>query len=410
MYKIARHKVILSNISYLSIFQVSNLLLSTVTYPVLIHHLGSNIYGHVVYAQAISTYLCLIVNFGLNFVGTKEISVYRKRPQKVSRTVSVIIQLKGCLFLISAMCMFVLALILGARGSELTLYMLSLWVCLTDLVFPTWYFQGIEKMLNIAVISIVNKSITLGLICTLVRSPENMLLVPLIYFFGAGMMGVSSFIILKKQGVKLRRQKLLLMALYLKKSYVIAVSNIIYSLNDVNVLVVRQFSPYEVVAYMDLASKVTNIIVTLLDVTSQAVLPRMSITKDAAFLRKVLLLAIVESLLFLLMIEVFAPRIVLVLGGKSMATAIPLVRLLAFVFPIYIVGALLGRNAMLVRGHNRPVLISMALAAIVYFTILSMVNYTIGSLTVTVVCWAWLISYAVQTLYRYLKCQQLAVI
>ena len=62
---IYRYKTLIENFGYLTLLQICNLLIPLVTYPYLINTLGKNLYGVIIYSQAIVSYLAIFVNWDL---------------------------------------------------------------------------------------------------------------------------------------------------------------------------------------------------------------------------------------------------------------------------------------------------------------------------------------------------------
>ena len=87
---IYRYKTLIENFGYLTLLQICNLLIPLVTYPYLINTLGKNLYGVIIYSQAIVSYLAIFVNWGFNISATKYISINREDSKKINEIVSVV--------------------------------------------------------------------------------------------------------------------------------------------------------------------------------------------------------------------------------------------------------------------------------------------------------------------------------
>ena len=81
---IYRYKTLIENFGYLTLLQICNLLIPLVTYPYLINTLGKNLYGVIIYSQAIVSYLAIFVNWGFNISATKYISINREDSKKIN--------------------------------------------------------------------------------------------------------------------------------------------------------------------------------------------------------------------------------------------------------------------------------------------------------------------------------------
>ena len=85
---------LVSNFSYLSLIEIINLLLPLVSYPYLIRVVGADKYGIVVFAQAIISYLIIIINFGFNVSATRRVSENRNDNHKLNIIYSSVIYQK----------------------------------------------------------------------------------------------------------------------------------------------------------------------------------------------------------------------------------------------------------------------------------------------------------------------------
>lgn len=407
----SKYKKIISNFSYLSILQLSNLLIPIITYPFLIKRLGGNSYGKVVFAQAIMTYMAIIVSFGFNIIGTKEVSVHRNNKIKLNKIVSSIFQLKLFLFLFTLILMFLYISLLKIEKTDILLYVFSVWVCLYEFLFPVWYFQGLEKMKNIAVISIINKLLVLFLIIFFVKKQDDYILVPLINLIGVIISVIISLNYLRRDNIKLKWQKSISILFYFKKSYVMALSFGINTIKtNLNVILAKNLFSYTAVAYFDLALKIVNIFISFLDIISQAVYPKMSVTKDKVFLKKILKFSLLIALILMVIVQFGSNIFINFLGGQGMNDSIPILRILAIVFPIYILGALLGRNALIINGHNASVLMSMIISGIFYALFIFVFYYFLDIKSLKLISISFVLSFLVETLYRYKECRKFKII
>ena len=83
--KLSRNKTVLANFSYLSILQVFTILFPLLTYPYLLRVIGLELYGVIVFAQAIINYVSLVINFGFNMSGARKVAVYKEDKVLLSR-------------------------------------------------------------------------------------------------------------------------------------------------------------------------------------------------------------------------------------------------------------------------------------------------------------------------------------
>ena len=73
---------IASNYGYLLFLQGANYLLPLILLPFLVRVLGTEKYGLVMFAQSTAVILSVIVDFGFNLSGTREVSMVAKEKKK----------------------------------------------------------------------------------------------------------------------------------------------------------------------------------------------------------------------------------------------------------------------------------------------------------------------------------------
>jgi len=409
--KIIRHKTLFQNFTYLSVLQLFNVLLPIFTYPYLIRTIGKEIYGLVIYAQAVVSYLVLMVSFGFNISATKEISIHRDNKLKLSEIISSVLIIKGVLFVVAMIFITLIVIIVSDIKQHALLFYLTMWLCIYELIFPVFYFQGIEKMKYITYLTLVSRLLFLTLIFVFVHSKQDYLKVPILSGVGAIIAGLLSQYILYKDGIYIKFQSISTLKYYIKNSYVMALANASNAFKyNFNLILVKLFFSYSEVAYFDLALKISNIGNAFLDLISQTIFPKMSREKDSNFLVNVIKISLLISLLFILFIQFFSNQIVILLGGADMLSAVNILRVIVFFIPIYILGALLGRNCLIVHGFDKHVLYSMFYSSLLYVLILFFFYYfkiNISLLKLTII---FIFSYFFESIYRFYFCKKFKIL
>lgn len=350
-----KHKTLIQNFSYLSALQIFNMLIPLISYPYLIRILGKETYGLVVYAQAIVGYLVILVGFGFNISATKEISIHRDNREKLNEIVSSVLIIKILLFVLSAIVLVILLLVIPqAKGYE-ALFLLMLWMCMYDVIFPMWYFQGIERMKYITYITLVSRLTFLGLIFVFIHNPSDYLFIPIINGIGALLAGIMSLaIIFRKHKIQFTLQPIDRLKFYFKDSIPIFVSNVSIKLYvSTNKVIVGSFLGMTEVAYYDLAEKLASVLKMPIAILSQALFPKISKEKDLKFVRKIFQISLIANVSFYLLFVLLSKNIVLLLGGKTMMDAVLIVNLLASTLPIISMSNVFGIQLLIPFGHNR---------------------------------------------------------
>jgi O-antigen/teichoic acid export membrane protein len=356
--KIKLYNRLVKNFSYLSALQIFNMLLPLLTYPYLIRVLGLEIYGRIVFAQAVIGYLVIVVGFGFNFSAAKEVSIHRNNKEKLNEIVSSIIIIKCILFVsVSISLLVLLYFIPQAKGYE-ELFILTLWMCLYDVIFPIWYFQGIEKMEYITGITLITRLTFVGLIFLFIHSPEEYLLFPIINGIGAIIAGISSlFIMLFKHQVKFSFQPYRILKYYFIDSIPIFISNVSLKFYlSTSKIIVGVFLGMTEVSYYDLAEKLSLVFTTPIQIIGQTLFPKISKEKNMSFLKKSFKFSIYLSFIILLTVNFMSEFIILTIGGNEMISSIPIFRIMFLgIIPITI-SLYFANLALLSWGYNKDYL------------------------------------------------------
>jgi len=178
---------IVKNFLSLSVATIFTQLLGFITIPYLARVLGPGNFGKLNFASAISGYFSLIGNFGLSILGTRELA---RNKDTVEYYTGNVLALKLCLSVLS----FGLLLLLVAFINKplqikylILLYGLALF---PSALLIDWVFQGMERMEYIGVSRIFGVILNVGLVLLLIKSSEQLLLVPcfsvLASFFSLG--------------------------------------------------------------------------------------------------------------------------------------------------------------------------------------------------------------------------------
>jgi polysaccharide biosynthesis protein len=362
--KLKRHKKIIENFSYLSVLQIFSMITPLVTYPYLVKTLGEVIYGTVVFAQAVVTYFNILVVFGFNFTAARDVSQYRDDTKKLSEIVSTVTIIKTLFLIVSLL--LISGYMLYISQIDYTLYYLSFWICLNEILFPSWFFQGKEEMKYITFINLGIRLLFILMIFIFIKSPDDYLYFPLLNGIGVALAGVVSFILLyKKYKVRLTVVPIKILTKYLKESYHLFISNVSIQIYvNANKIIIGTFLGMREVTYYDLAEKITNMGKVPQSMISQVLYPKISLEKNGSFLKKVLKGTILMNVFLYLMVFLFSNQIVAYFGGNE-----TVLRILFLTIPIIGISNVLMVLTLLPFGYNKAFTRIVFLSAFSYLLI-----------------------------------------
>lgn len=365
---IKEYKYLFKNFGYLSLIQLINLLIPVAIYPYLVRVLGKDIFGLVVFAHSIAVFSMIFVSFGFNISATKDISIHRTDKSKLSEIVSSILIIKAFLFAITTL-LFSLAIQNFPLLKEYqTLFYLSLWVCVYDILLPVWYYQGIEDMKKLTYLNFLSKIILFVLIFLMIKGPDDYLLYPLINGVGALLAGfVSVYIILFRNGLGLKFQKISTLKYYFYEGLPLFISeSAIKVYVSSNKVILGAFVGTTSVAYYDLAEKIISVLKIPQKILSQTIFPKISKEKDLKFVTKIIWLSLIVNLSLMIITILASNYIIRLLGGVEMVSAVQVLIILCISIPFITVSNIYGIQILIPFGHKKVYALVVVLSAIIY--------------------------------------------
>ena len=114
--------------------------------PYLVRVLGMDMYGLMAFVQSFAQYFTILTDYGFNYSATRSIAQQRHDPLAVSRLFSAVFAVKLLLMLMGGLTLLVIVNVVPRfhQGSNYSLCRLH--HCQGNVLFPVWYYQGIEQM------------------------------------------------------------------------------------------------------------------------------------------------------------------------------------------------------------------------------------------------------------------------
>ena len=270
---------LLSNFMSLSVLQGANYVLPLITLPYLVRVLGPEKYGLIAFAQAFIQYFNILTDYGFNLSATREISIHRDNAQKVSEIFSSVMIIKFCLLVLSFVIMSILVFSFWKFRQDWLIYYLTFGMVVGQVLFPVWFFQGMERMKYITFLNITAKLIFTFAIFVFIRQASDYIYVPLLNLFGYLVAGALALRIVFrgfKIGFKVPSYSSLIHQL--KEGWYIFISQVAISgYNSSRLFAVGLFTDNTITGYYAIAEKLMNVVITFpLASLLQSLYPRLS--------------------------------------------------------------------------------------------------------------------------------------
>ncbi len=197
MFSKLRHPLI-SNFLALLLLQGVNYILPLITVPYLFRVLNVEKYGLVNFSNAFIQYFIVFTDFGYNLSATRLIAEKRDDPEERSKIFNRVICSKMLLLLFGFIILISLTFTFDKFSENKTLYLFTYGMVMGNVLFPVWFFLGMEKMKFITVITVITRVLSLAPIFLLVKNTGDYILVPVINSGGTILSGIISLVIVKR--------------------------------------------------------------------------------------------------------------------------------------------------------------------------------------------------------------------
>jgi len=329
-------------------------LLPLITLPYLVRVLGPEKYGLVMFAQAFLQYFVVLTDYGFDLSATREISLHRQNKQKVTEIFSAVILIKLLLMVFSFLALLVIVFSFKKFAAEWELYLLTFGVVVGNVLFPVWFFQGMERMKFVTLLNITAKLVFTVLIFVFIREVSDYILVPLFNGLGFLVAGfISLWLVFRRFGIRWKPVPFSVILFHLKDSSHFFFSRISLSLMTVtNTFVLGLITNNILVGYYAAAEKLIRAVEALVQPVVQSLYPYMSRIRNIKLYKRILLVGLLLSLFISAIIFIFGDFITVLVLGSRFIYSNYILKLLSLEIPIVYFSALLGLPLLAALGYK----------------------------------------------------------
>ncbi len=392
---------IAENFFSLSLIEGARYLLPFLTVPFLLRVLGPEKYGLVLFAQGIIQYFGVLVEYGFGISATHEISVNRESPERISGIYFSVIIAKILLMIFGFVILVFLIFSIKKLRAEWLLYILTFSTIFGNVFTSIWFFQGLEKMKYITIISIVNRVLFALSIFAFIRKPSHYIYVPVVNSIASFVAGILAlYLAFKIFPLKFRFHFPTLIYMF-KKSFFFFLSRLSISFYTVtNSVLIGSIFSMEYVAYYGVAEKTVRFFRRPVDLLNRAVYPYASYKRSSEFIKKILKYTFISGVIFMLFIDAFGKPIIMLIGGAQFVPAVKLLRILSLIVPIVSIHVLLGTSVLVAFGKEKYFNLSVIFGSLFYVvTIVSFIALNV--LTVPMIAFVRVLADGFILVYRF---------
>lgn len=359
------------NIFYNTLFTSAHYVFPLIVYPYVSRVLGVSNIGLVGFIDAISTYFILFSMMGISILGVREVAKCGNDLIRRKTVFRSLLSLHAVMTLLSLVVMIVVALTVPELRKQLPMMGVALCKLIFNLFLIEWFYKGLEDFRYITIRAIAVRGCYVVAVFIFVRDPGDTLIY---YFLTMLVAAVSSTIniihtrhFLPKVKVRINLRK------YIKPFFFLgAYELLIAAYTTLNTAFLGFVSSDREVGFYATATKVISIITMLYMSFSAVLLPRMSslvaegdTVKFRKYFKKTFYITLIFSFPIIILIEVFAPQVIMLLSGPGYEGAIlPLRIMIPFLIAVGIEQLITVQTLMPLGRENDILHITMAGAVV----------------------------------------------
>ena len=350
-----RYSKLIENIFSLLTLRVLEYVLAFILVPYLIRILGPMNFGAIAFMQGIMEYFRIFVDYGYSLTAPKEIA---QADGDIKRLFSKYFYGKLILLIgvtLIFFCIYQLQYYILGKSINILLFEVMYFGIIGNVLFPVWFFQGIQQMRYITILNMSGRIISMIGIFLLVKSPDDYILSAFLQSCTPLIAGIFSifWLVRNYKGI-FNFPEFSDVILSYKEGWTIFISSLAVNLyTTTNVVVLGMFTDNIVVGYYSAADKLINCIRRGISAVSEAIYPFVSkliksdIREALFFIRKQLGIYIVSGIIGCTLLFVYADEIVMFLIGPTYLMTVDILRVLSFLPLIVAVSTIFGAEIML---------------------------------------------------------------
>jgi PST family polysaccharide transporter len=337
--KISQNTKVIENYFFMTALQIISSAFGILIYPYLIRILGPESYGLYVFSLSVTSYFVSFISFGFSFPAAKAVVENKDNLQAKNDIISCVFTAKIYLALISALIFSGLIFFVPAMHKNWFIFSVSFPQIIAEILFPVWYFQGIQKMRVVTYIQLGFRLATLPFVFIFIKTPADNWIYALIGSVSLIFAGIAAvFYLYKEENIIYRFVSVNSLKAYFRDAmpffWTSSASTI--KTESITILIGSFFSMTDVALY-DLANKI-NILPRMLTASiNGALFPQILKNTQKNVIKKIIKYETLIGLIVIAGIAIFGYWIVLILGGAKMTGAYPLAVVLSGTVLIWLV-------------------------------------------------------------------------
>jgi len=371
-----------------------------ILYPYLIKTLGIENYSLLITAHLFGGYYVILVNFGFRRIGPKGVAIRRSKTNELSEYISAVFLIRLIFWLIALLINVMLINIIPIMSENKTLFLLAFGLTLNELMFPQFYYQGLEKMKFITYLYALMQLIYIALVLLFIKHPEDLSLVLVFKIIPFVIVGaINGYIIFINDRIQLTLPSKNYFIEILQESAPLFATDLIASIKDKSVyLFVVGFMGSGELVMFDLGIKFTNILSKGGSILGRVLLPRITTERNIKLALHSLVINLFITAFIIFLVAFYMPDILCYLHISSMYVFLMRIFLVA---PLVLsLSGLLATNFLVAFNESSRLLSSIIVTSVFTVIILTVVYLNPNLIGLQTFVLVTICAYVIEMVYR----------
>jgi O-antigen/teichoic acid export membrane protein len=156
----------------LSFIQGSNVLIQLLLIPIITRIVGLSEYGFIMLASSYAGLVSILINYGSNQSGVKDVAIHREQPKTLSGIFYSVYFVRIILFVIAFLVFLLLRNWIIAPSTS-NHFLFANMIILSELFNPFFFFVGLQQLFVYNLVNLISKLLSVALIIWVVHSPAD---------------------------------------------------------------------------------------------------------------------------------------------------------------------------------------------------------------------------------------------
>ena len=359
-------RTLTENFVSLSLLRVIELLLPLITLPYVLRVLGKSNYGIIVLATSLINYFTALTDYSFRITATRDVAINKNNKRQLDLIYSNVITVRMLFCILFTIIILIIIFLYPPFREEIVVFLLTLPILFGYVLFPEWFFQGIEKMRYITYLNLGIKIFFTICIFVFIRDINDYWMYPMfnsLGYIGAGIVGqmmLTRKYKLRYYWIGKKRIKSVL-----KNNFPIFVNQFLPTLyNNTTSFLLGIMAPTYMLGIYDAIKKVVELFYTFANIIAKVFFPFLNRVKNAFNKYKKIMLIIG---VILALIPILSYKLIFWYLDINNSYALPCLILLSISVFFIILYDIFGLNFFIVNNQDKIVMRNTIYASVIGF-------------------------------------------